>query len=49
MDWIRSDQPTAVLWPEYYRDGESHGGTIAGERYLMIHSVTSRKKSIGME
>jgi hypothetical protein len=41
MDQIGSDQPTAVLRPEQSHDGESYGGVIAGECYLMIHSVTS--------
>jgi hypothetical protein len=41
MDRIGSDQPMAVLRPEQSRDGESCGGAIAGERYLMIHSVAS--------
>jgi hypothetical protein len=49
MDRIGSDQPTAVLRPEYGHDGKSRGGAITGERYLAIQSVTSRKKSTGME
>jgi hypothetical protein len=49
MDRIGSDQPTAVLRPEYGHDGESRGGAIAGERYLAIHSVTLRKKNTGMK
>jgi hypothetical protein len=36
-----SDRSTTVLRPEYCRDGESRGGTIAGECDLAIHSVTS--------
>jgi hypothetical protein len=53
-EWIGSDrigldQPMAVLRPEQSHDGESRGGAIVRERYLMIHSVTSRKKSTGME
>jgi hypothetical protein len=35
--------------PEQSRDDEPRGGTITGECYLVIHSVTSRKKSTGME
>jgi hypothetical protein len=31
------------------RDGESRGDAITGECDLAIHSVTSRKKSTGME
>jgi hypothetical protein len=49
MDRIGSDQPTAVLRPENGHDDESHGGAIIGERYLVIQSVTSRKKSTRME
>jgi hypothetical protein len=49
MDRIESDQPTAVLRPEYGHDGESRGGAITGERDSSIQSVTSRKKSTGME
>jgi hypothetical protein len=35
--------------PEQSRDDEPRDGTITGERYIVIHSVTSRKKSTGME
>jgi hypothetical protein len=49
MDRIGLDRLTAVLRPENSHDGESRGVAITGECYLMIHSVTSRKKSTGME
>jgi hypothetical protein len=35
--------------PEQSRDGEFRDGAITGERYLVIQSVTSQKKSTGME
>jgi hypothetical protein len=41
MDQIGLDRLTAVLRPKNSHDGESCGGAIAGERYLVIHSVTS--------
>jgi hypothetical protein len=47
MDRIGLDRPTTVLRPENGHDGESRGGAIVGERYLAIHSVTSRKKAPG--
>jgi hypothetical protein len=49
MDRIGSDQPTAVLHPEYGHDGESRCGAITGERDSSIQSITSRKKNTGME
>jgi hypothetical protein len=49
MDRIGLDQPMAVLRPEQSRDGESHGGAITGERYLVNHSVTSGKKNTRMD
>jgi hypothetical protein len=49
MDRIESDPPTAVLRPEQSRDDESRSGAIAGERYLVIQSITLRKKNTGME
>jgi hypothetical protein len=47
MDRIGSADGGAL--PEQSRDDESRSGAIAGERYLVIHSVTSQKKSTRME
>jgi hypothetical protein len=41
MNQIGLDRLTAVLRPENGHDGESCGGAIIGEHYLVIHSVTS--------
>jgi hypothetical protein len=49
MDRIGLDRLTVVLRPENSHDGESRGGAITGERDSSIQSVTSRKKSTGME
>jgi hypothetical protein len=50
MKWMdRIGSADGGARPEQSRDDEPCDGTITRERYLVIHSVTSRKKSTGME
>jgi hypothetical protein len=44
MNWIESGTVDGGVRPAQGRDDEFRGGAIAGDDYLTIQSITSRKK-----